>query len=229
VKPKEKDIRILLCDDHSILREGIISLLKSEKDLLIVGEAENGSELIDKYFKLKPDLIITDIKMPDISGTEAVKKIKEKDNNVKALFLTMFEGDEFIYYTYKAGGSGLVNKNIVKGELIFAIRKILNGELYFGADIDEKGLSEIIRQYDNNNEHLKGEFNKYDITRRESEILILIAEGNTSSAIAERLGLSIRTVESHRANLIHKFNLKSLPELMRFAVSFNQAQKRSEF
>ena len=222
MKTASKNIRILLCDDHSLLREGIISLLKTEKDLLIVGEAENGQELIDKYFQLKPDMIMTDIKMPGITGTDAVKIIKEKDPDVRALFLSMHEGNEFIYYTFKAGGSGLINKNIIKGELVYAIRTILNGDLYFGPDIDSYKLGEIIEQYENKNRNLKG---NYDITPRETEILKLIGEGFTSVAIADKLDVSKRTIDTHRANLVQKLELKSLPELIRFAVTFNQATK----
>lgn len=225
MKPGDKNIRILLSDDHSVLREGIISLLKNEKDLMIVGESENGRELIDKYFKLNPDLIITDIEMPEMTGTEALKIIKNRDNNVKALFLSMHEGNEYIYYTFKAGGSGLINKNIVKGELVYAIRTILNGELYFGANIDSEKLTDIIKQYENSNKNFR---NDYDITPRETEILKLIGEGFTSVAIAEKLDVSKRTIDTHRANLVQKLELKSLPELIRFAVTFNQSSKKDK-
>jgi DNA-binding NarL/FixJ family response regulator len=228
MKISYKNVRILLCDDHSVLREGIISLLKSEKDLLIVGEAENGLELIDKYFKLKPDIIITDIKMPEMSGTEAVKKIKEKDPDAKALFLSMYEGTEYIYYTYKAGGSGLINKNIVKGELVYAIRKILSGELYFGAEIEPNDLEEIVRNYEETTTYYKDIQNNYNISDREAEILKLIGDGITSGEIAEKLGLSKRTIDTHRAHLLQKLKLKGLPSLIRFAVSFSQSQKKNE-
>jgi DNA-binding NarL/FixJ family response regulator len=228
MKAEQNTIRILLSDDHSLLREGIISLLKNEKDLLIVGEAANGQELIEKYFQLKPDLIITDIKMPVMNGTDAVKKISQGDPNVKALFLSMHEGSEYIYYTYRAGGSGLINKNIVKGELIYAIRTILEGGLYFGPGIDSKKLDEIIRQYENTGKNITGKFSSYDLTPREIEILNLIGEGNTSLDIAKKFDLSKRTVDSHRSNLMQKLNLKSLPELMRFAVTFNQSFKEKE-
>ena len=228
MKISDKNVRILLSDDHSILREGIISLLKSEKDLLIVGEAENGLDLIDKYFKLKPDIVITDIKMPEMSGTDAVKKIKEKDPDAKALFLSMYEGTEYIYYTYKAGGSGLINKNIVKGELVYAIRKILSGDIYFGADIESEDLEEIIKKYEESTTYNKDTVSNYNITEREAEILKLIGDGITSSEIAGKLGISKRTIDTHRTHLLQKLKLKGLPSLIRFAVSYSQEQKRNE-
>ncbi|HKI78651.1 MAG TPA: response regulator transcription factor [Ignavibacteriaceae bacterium] len=220
----EKNIRILLGDDHSLLREGITSILQNEKDLFIVGEAENGVELVDKYFKLKPDIVITDITMPKMSGTDASKKIKRKEPEAKILFLSMHEGEEYIYYTYKAGGSGLVNKNIIKGELIFAIRKVLNGEFYFGPDIDSNILGKIIESYSSDYNYLKNKYN-LDISEREVDVLHLIGDGLSSTEIADKLGVGKRTIDTHRINLMQKLNLKNLPALIRFAVNFNQEFK----
>lgn len=215
----KKPVRILLSDDHSLLRTGIISMLKDEKEILIVGEAEDGEQLIDKYFKLMPDIVISDISMPKMSGIDALAKIKKKDPAAKALFLSMYEGEEYIYSIYKAGGSGLINKNIVKGELLFAIKKVLEGNYYFGAKIQAGDLNEIITKY-SSKKLFNIERTKILLTDREKQVLALIGEAKTSNDIATELELSKRTVDSHRTNIMQKLNLKSLPELIRFAVNY---------
>jgi DNA-binding NarL/FixJ family response regulator len=215
----KKPVRILLSDDHSLLRTGVISMLKDEKDILIVGEAEDGEQLIDKYFKLMPDIIISDISMPKMSGIDALAKIKRKDSSAKALFLSMYEGEEYIYSIYKAGGSGLINKNIVKGELLFAIKKVLEGNYYFGANIQAGNLNEIISKY-SSKKLFNIEKTKLILTDREKQVLTLIGEAKTSSVIAIELDLSKRTIDTHRTNIMQKLNLKSLPELIRFAVKY---------
>jgi len=221
----KKPIRILLSDDHSLLRTGVISMLKDEEDILIVGEAEDGEQLVDKYFKLMPDIIISDISMPKMSGIDALVKIKRREPTAKALFLSMYEGEEYVYSIYKAGGSGLINKNIVKGELLFAIKKVLEGNYYFGPKVQAKELDEIITKYS-----AKKIFNlektKLILTDREKQVLTLIGEAKTSNDIATELELSKRTIDTHRTNIMQKLNLKSLPELIRFAVNYATELKK---
>ena len=223
----KKPVRILLCDDHSLLRNGVISMLKDEGDILIVGEAENGEQLIDKYFKLIPDIIITDISMPKLSGIEAISRIKKKEPTAKALFLSMYEGEEYIYSIYKAGGSGLLNKNIVKGELLFAIKKVLEGNYYFGPKIQAGDLNGIITKY-SAKKFFDLRKTRLLLTDREMQVLTLIGEANTSSDIAKKLELSKRTVDTHRTNIMQKLNLKTLPELIRFAVNYNIELRKTE-
>ncbi len=224
---RKTPIRILLSDDHSLLRTGVMTMLKDESDILIVGEAEDGEQLIDKYFKLVPDLIISDISMPKLSGIDAFSKIKKKEPTAKALFLSMYEGEEYIFSIYKTGGSGLINKNIVKGELLFAISKVLEGNHYFGANVSAGDLNKIITKYsakkffDLKKTHLI-------LTEREREVLALIGEAKTSTEIASKLELSKRTVDSHRTNIMQKLNLKSLPELIRYAVNYNTELKKTD-
>ena len=224
--PRKKTVRILLCDDHFLIRNGVLDMLKNEKDILIVGEAEDGEQLIDKYFKLMPDIIITDISMPKLSGIEAVSRIKRKEPTAKALFLSMYEGEEYIYSIYKAGGSGLINKNTVKGELLFAIKKVLEGNYYFGAKIQPDDLNKIITKYSTKKilnlikPHLL-------LTDREMQVLVLIGEAKTSQDIAAKLELGKRTIDTHRSNIMQKLNLKTLPELIRFAVSYNIESRKT--
>jgi two-component system response regulator NreC len=210
-------IRLLIADDHNLFREGIKNLLGDEKDIFIVGEAETGESLVKKYIELKPDIVLADISMPQLTGIEALEKLKKSGQRPKFLFLTMFDGDEYIYYCAKAGCRGLVSKKIMKGELIFAIKTVNEGKRYFGAKINEEELNEIIDNFEKKTEKRK---NGDELTPREEQIVRLISEGLTSSEIAERLFVSKRTIDTHRTHLIQKLNLKSLPDLIKYSINF---------
>ncbi len=217
---KKQIIRILIGDDHSLFRSGITRLLNDDESIFLVGEAENGKELIEKYFELNPDLVLADISMPKLSGTDAISRIKQKDKKVKALFLSMHDGEEYIYYSLKAGGMGLVNKNIMQGELLFAIKQVYSGKYYFGPGITQKKLDEIITKFDNK-KIVRKETNEYLLTERERDILNLIGKALTSKEIASKLHLSKRTVDSHRNHLMQKLNIENLPKLIRYAVQYS--------
>lgn len=219
----EKPITILMADDHQLFRAGLISLLKDDKEILFIGEAANGDEMIHKYFDLKPDLILIDISMPELSGTMALKEIRALDPKARALFLTMYEGEEYIFYTMKLGGRGLVNKNVMKGELIYAIKEVHAGRRYFGRGYNEAQLEELSIRY----EHLAiATIDQYTrLSPKERDVLKLIAEGITSAQMAVKLGISKRTVDSHRHNLMDKLKLKSLPELIAYSIRFTMANK----
>ncbi|MGE5411181.1 MAG: response regulator transcription factor [Clostridiales bacterium] len=213
-----QSIRIIVADDHALFRSGIISLLDDAREIFVVGQVEDGQELVNKYFELKPDVLLSDISMPVISGTEAVKRIKETDPNVKALFLSMHEGEEYIYHCLKAGALGLISKNILRGELVYAIRAVFNGNKYFGANWTEERLEELIRKYDSS--EADESFNSSGLSEREIEILKLIGQGFTSTEIAEKTTLSKRTIDTHRVHLMQKLNVKNLPELIKYAIQF---------
>ena len=219
-------IRIVMADDHSLVRDGIVRLLSDEKDFFIVGEAEGGKDLIKKYFELKPDLILADISMPDITGIDALTKIRQKDPDAKALFLSMHEGEEYIYYILKAGGKGLINKNTAKGELVYAIRRVYDGMNYFGSIWTDKKLEELFRRYESVKVETEEDF--FDLSNKEQEIIKLIAEGLTSSDIADVLGLGKRTIDTHRMNIMQKLGIKSFPELIRYAIKFTSRKKGPE-
>lgn len=219
----KKNISLLVADDHQLFRSGVISLLNDVNDILIVGEAQSGDEVVEKYFQLKPDLVLLDISMPLKSGVDALKEIKRNDKDVKALFLSMFEGEEYIFYIVKVGGMGLLNKNIMKGELVYAIRSVAKGEKYFGRVVDDAYLKELHKKY---RKLAEAEIDEYTaLSPREKDILVHIGEGKTSAEIAEIFKLSKRTIDTHRLNLIKKLKLKSFPELIKYAVRFSQAKK----
>ncbi len=216
-------IRILFADDHKLFRQGIISLLDNNDYLCVVGEAENGKELITKYYELKPDVVLSDINMPLGTGPESIQKIRNKDESPKVLFLSMYTGDEYIHYALKSGALGLVSKSIMKGELINAILAVAKGNKYFMGKSDED-LENIKKKYT-----LIEKKKRYvlvdPLTRKEFEVLELVGEGLTSSEIADKLGVSKRTVDVHRSKIMEKLNIKSLPAFIKYAVEFNIDKK----
>lgn len=175
-----KKVRILIADDHKLFREGLIGLLSDEPDIEIVGEAENGYEMIEKYFSLCPDIILADISMPVISGTKALSEIKRKDRAVKSLFLSVHDEDALIYQVYKIGGKGLISKNVDKEELVFAIIAVSQGNLYYGIHWTNRKLNELIQKYETINNCNKGLITD-KLTEREVEVILLIAEDFTSN------------------------------------------------
>lgn len=219
----QQPIRLLIADDHQLFRSGINSLFDDVGDIAIVGEAESGIQLIEKYFLLLPDIILVDISMPDMNGIEAFKNIKKKDRDVKALFLSMHDSEEYIYYAYKAGAMGLISKNTIKGELLFAIKSAYAGQKYFGKKYDQNKLKEIEYNY---KETTASENDDYvHLSSRERKILEYISKGMTSQEIANELNLSKRAIDHSRAKLMAKLNIRSLPELISYAVKYSMANK----
>ncbi len=217
------NIKLLVADDHNLFRAGLIKILNELPNIIITGEAENGKMLIDKYFNLHPDIIITDISMPVLSGIKAVKRITQRDKNARALFLSMYDSEDYVYACLNAGGKGMISKNIGEGELYYAIEKIFEGERYFGSKLDDAALDGIILKY--NNAHSTDIIQTgYNFTKREIEILEMLTQGLTSREMAEKMKLGKRTIDSYRSDLIKKLNLNSLPELIKFAIhySFNK-------
>lgn len=218
-------IRILIGDDHSLFRTGMISMFNENNDILVVGEAESGEQVISKYLDLKPNVVLLDISMPEMSGFETLKKLLEIDRNAKVLFLSMYDTEEYIFNTLKVGGLGLVNKNILKGELIFAINKVSNNQYYFGPGWDNQKLNELIERHKKSNKITSSHVYSL-LTKREREILKLIARGLTSRQISDELNVSKRTIDFHRSSIMQKMNIKTLPELIKFSIDFSSGTKK---
>jgi DNA-binding NarL/FixJ family response regulator len=216
-------IRLLIADDHNLFREGIKKLIEDEKDITIVGEAEDGISLITKFKELKPDVILTDISMPGKNGPDAIKIIKKNDKEVGVLFLSQFTGDDYIYLILNANGDGLLSKNVMKQELILAIRTIAKGGRYFGVKTEDE-LSSIVKRYTTMKRKGIGKSGD-SLTSKEKEILLFISKGKKSKEIAELLHLSTRTIESHRSKIIRKMGLTSFPELVRFSLDYARAEE----
>lgn len=216
-------IRILIADDHQLFRSGINSLLEDVNEILIVGEAETGEQTIEKYVLLKPDIILLDISMPKLNGIDTLKKLRTMDKDVNIIFLTMHDSEEYVYFAEKFGAKGLISKNTLKGELIYAIKTVYKGEKYFGSQYDKEKLKELKKKYkDTASEVLD---NYTGLNEREREILKYIAQGLLSKEIEEKLGITKRTVDYHRSRMMQRLGIKSLPEFISYAVKFSIENK----
>ena len=206
--------RIVIAEDHTILREGLRSLLSSHPEFEIVGEAEDGREAIRCVEKFKPDLVLTDLSMPRMNGLDAIKEIKRRNPKTKVLVLTVHKAEEYILSTFKAGADGYLLKDSTHAELVLAVRKVLSGKHYISPEVSEK----VIEGYLEGKKTLKVQSSFETLTSREREILKLIAEGYKNKKIADDLCISVKTVEKHRANLMEKLNLHNVQTLTAFAI-----------
>ncbi len=206
-------IRILLADDHTLMREGIRALIEDEPDMLVVGEAEDGRTTIDLADELRPDLVLMDIAMPLLNGLDATHQIKRDHPEINVLILTMYDHDEYIRQVLAAGASGYVLKRAAASELIAAIRAVDRGEAVLSPAITRVVVDDYLHR-----EAGDADRDPDRLTPREREVLQLIAEGYTSREIAEILTLSIKTVKSHRANLMQKLDLHDRGDLIKYAI-----------
>lgn len=203
-------LKILIADDHGILRAGLRTLLKAEPQLEVVGEAENGEEAILLAEQLKPDVILLDMSMPNLNGIETTRRLLAKLPQTKVLILTAHEDYGLVRETIQAGAAGYIIKRAAESELISAIRAVSRGELYVHPAMTRALLETPDASLP------KSEGNDL-LTSRETEVLRLIAQGYTNRQIAEELKISVRTVETHRGNITSKLGLYSRVELLRFA------------
>lgn len=210
-----KKIRILLADDHSIVRSGLRSLFKTTKEFTVIGEASNGEEAVQLAESLRPDLAIIDISMPKMNGIEATRLIKQKNASVKVLILTIHENEEYVYELIRAGADGYVLKDAEKQEIFSAVRSVAGSEPFFSPSVSKIIMERIARDP---KERMTKNESLLKLTKREEEILQMIAHGMTSKKIAEKLCLSSSTVNTHRANLMQKLNIHDTATLVRFAI-----------
>jgi len=210
---KEKQ-RIVIAEDHRILREGLRALISSNPNFDIVGEAEDGRDAIRCVEKLTPDLILLDLSMPRMNGMEAIKEIKKQCPETKILVLTVHRTEEYILATLRAGANGYVLKDATHAELLMAIKSVLMGKRYLSPGVSEK----VIEGYLEGRKTLKSSTPWDTLTQREREVLKLIAEGYKNKEIADYLYISVKTVEKHRANLMKKLDLHSTSSLTAFAM-----------
>lgn len=213
---KTEKIRILFADDHAIVRDGLRSLFKSDPQFVITGEAADGVEAVKLIEKLHPDVAILDISMPNVSGVEATRIIKKDHPQTRVLILTIHENEEFIQEMISAGADGYVLKNAEKREIFDGVRAVANGGTYFSPIVSKVLLESLVRKTRNKEPmHGNGESR---LTNREIEILRLIAEGLTSKQIADKLFLSVTTINSHRTNIMKKLNIHETVGLVKYAI-----------
>jgi DNA-binding NarL/FixJ family response regulator len=209
---KEK-ARVLLCDDHTLFREGIKAILKDELSIEIVGEAEDGRQAVAQSRQLHPDIVLMDIAMPDLSGFEATHRILRASPKTKVLILTMYEEEEVITRCLDAGASGYVLKDAPRAHLIHAIDVVNQGGQY----LSSRALKKVVKQYVKGAKSMAA--TTYErLSDREREVLKLLADGLTLKEIAVRLVLSVKTVDAHKTNLMRKLDLHDRSELIKYAI-----------
>lgn len=215
-------IQILLADDHTIVRDGIKYLLEEEKNMEVIGEASNGLEALSFIEKNQPDLLIIDVRMPEMNGIEAVKMLHQKPTKTKSIVLSMHDSEEYILKSIKAGASGYLLKDTDKKEFIKAINTVHEGGKYFSGDISNVIVSNYLQNTSiiPQKEKTNIEVDQFGLTKKEKQILPLILSGKTNAEISEILKNSKRTIETHRFNMMKKMNVKNLMELSAKASQF---------
>lgn len=214
------NIRVVLADDHVFVRDGIKSLLENEANIEVVGEAIDGADALEVVATSKPDLLIVDIRMPNLTGIEVVEKLRSESNSVKIIMLSMHESEEYVLKSIKAGADGYLLKGSSKEEFLKALHTVAAGGKYFSGDIS----SILISQLTNASNSLEPKQNLSEemmITKREKEILTLLLSGKGNKEIAEALEISKRTAEVHRFNLMKKLKVKNLMELSNKATEYS--------
>ncbi|MDX9776039.1 MAG: response regulator transcription factor [Petrimonas sp.] len=212
---EEKKIKLLIVDDHQIVRDGIVALLQNDPQLTIVGEAHNGKMAVELAGELHPDVVIMDVIMPVMDGIASTRLIREKYPEIKLLALTMTDELEHIKNMIDAGAGGYLLKNSGKEELIAAIKEVLAGREYFSGEVKDAIVHEMIKKK-TTNVRLAGE--PIPLTRREKDVLLLIVREFTNSEIAEKLFISVRTVDAHRRNLLEKTGARNTAGLVKYAI-----------
>ncbi len=207
-----KKIRLLICDDHTLFCEGIKAMLRNEPNMEIVGEARDGRRAVELVKELKPDVLIMDVSMPDMNGFDATRRIREFDDSVKVLMLTMHDDEDQVARCLEAGASGYILKDAPASQLLYAIETVEKGERYLSPVV----LKKVVAGYVNNSQRPQTSYDR--LSPREREILKLLAEGLSVKEIATRLNLSVKTVDVHKYNLMRKIDVHDRAELIKYAI-----------
>ena len=205
----DRAIKVLLADDHTILRQGLKLILAAQPDFEVVGEASNGNEAADLAAKLRPDIVLMDVQMPELNGIEATRRMVAANSRIRVLVLSMHKEALYVREVLKAGARGYILKDAIDTELLSAMRSVARGDGYISPAVSGALLTDYREQSSNPLDTL---------STREREVLQLIAEGKTNKEVATKLNLSVYTVDSHRGKIMEKLNLHSAGELVRFAI-----------
>ncbi len=207
-------MRVLLAEDHVLVRSGIRSLLESSKDFEVIGEAGDGRQAVEMAAELKPDLVLMDLAMNELNGIDATRQLASRYKDMRVIILSMHGDEQYIYESLKAGALGYVLKSSAFNELINGIREVSAGRVYVSPSLSGIVVNDYVRRAKSNG--APTELDK--LTVREREVLQLIAEGNSSAEVAQRLFISVRTVDTHRHNIMEKLEIHSIAGLTKFAI-----------
>jgi DNA-binding NarL/FixJ family response regulator len=219
----KKKINIFLVDDHQIVRDGIKSLLLDSSEISIAGEALNGKELMEKLETVKPDVILMDISLPDVSGIELTRQVTQNFPEIKVVILSMYTQEEFITNAIAAGAKGYLPKNTTQQELLNAVKAVCDGKEYYNDAVSKIILENYISTVRKSKE-VEIANDAETLSSREKQILKLYVEGMSNQQIADKLFISIRTVESHKNHIMQKLGVKSTVELVKYAIRNNIAE-----
>ena len=209
-------IRIVIADDHVVLRSGLRKLLNEQPDIEVIGEANDGNEAITRTEELTPDVLLLDITMPNLGGIDVIRIVKARMPKVAILVLTMHEDEDYFVEALKAGASGYVPKKAADTELIAAIRAVNRGEVFIYSSFAK---TMVTRMFHGKSSYQEEAIDRYErLSRREQEVLKAVAQGYTNQQVANQLYLSVKTVETYKARIMEKLNLHSRAELVRFAL-----------
>ncbi len=207
--------KIIFADDHEVVRTGLRTLFQGTPECVLAGEASDGEQAVQLIAKVKPDVAILDISMPKMNGIEVTRIVKEKQPNVRILILTMYEDEAYVKEMVKAGADGYVLKNADKKEILTAVRTVASGERFFSPTISKLMIEGFIKKASSNENKSSSDIK---LTKRENEVLRFICEGLTSREIADKLFLSLNTVNTHRTNIMKKLNIHDTAGLVKYAL-----------
>lgn len=205
-------MRVLIADDHTMVRESLVKVLEAGGDVEVVAQAADGIEALEKAELTRPDIVVTDLAMPRLSGLEVVRRLREKLPNTRVLVLTMHQEDEYVLQAVRAGASGYLVKDSASSELLAAVRSLHAGRGHFGPQAS-RALAEQMQRPERNAEDPYGR-----LTPREREVFHLVAEGLTTKEIARKLDISVKTAENHRSRVLDKLDMRNSAELVRYAL-----------
>jgi len=206
-------IRIILADDHQVVRQGVKALIEAEGDMTIIGEVSDGTEVSDLVEQLKPDVLVLDLMMPGLNGLEVARQVNKRRPETRIVMLSMHANEAYVLQSLRHGASGYVLKDASISDLVKAVREVMAGRRYLSEPLSERAIDAYVAKVETD------KLDPYEtLTGREREVLQLTAEGHSSGIIGEKLSISPRTVETHRTNVMKKLNLKSQADLIRFAL-----------